>query len=81
MGTFLGLQAQEAASQVALRNCSKEVGEGVGLHRSLQQRGTDSLKIRVLLIEENQTSQVKECVSFYVWKDASIWLAEIISFI
>jgi len=57
------------------------VGEGVGLHRSLQQRGTDSLKIRVLLIQENQTSQVKECVSFYVWKDASIWLAEIISFI
>jgi len=47
VGTFLGLQAQEAASQVALRNCSKEVGEGVGLHRSLQQRGTDSLKIRV----------------------------------
>ena len=30
---------------------------------------------------ENQISQVKECVSFCVWKDASIWLTEIISFI
>ena len=34
-----------------------------------------------MLIEENQISQVKECVSFCVWKDASIWLTEIISFI
>ena len=57
MGTFLGLQAQEAASQVAPKNCSKEVGDGVGLHRSLQQRGTGSLIITVLLIEENQIAQ------------------------
>jgi len=29
---FLEPEAQEAASQVALRNCSKEGGEGVRLH-------------------------------------------------
>ena len=29
---FLEPEAQEAASQVALRNCSKEAGEGVRLY-------------------------------------------------
>ena len=43
---ILGLQAQEATSQVALRNCSEEVGDGVRLYRSLQQRGADNLNIK-----------------------------------
>jgi len=37
-GRIVGLQTQEIAFQVALRDSSEEVGEGVKIYRSLQQR-------------------------------------------
>ena len=56
---FLGLQTWEIASQEPWESCSKEASRGVRLYRSLQQ-GADSLNIkRLLLIKENQVSQVK----------------------
>ena len=35
VGKILGLQAQEGASQVALRDCSEKAGEGVRVYLSL----------------------------------------------
>ena len=50
--------------RVALKGCSKEVREQSGFIGVLQQR-TGSLNIkRLLLIKENQTSQVKEFSAF-----------------
>ena len=60
MENFLGLQAQETASQVTLR----ELEGGVRLYRSLRERaGSQNIK-RLLLIKENQMSRVKEFSTF-----------------
>jgi len=45
---------------------------GIRLYRSLHQREGSLIK-RILLIQENQISQVKECSTFYVWEDARVW--------
>ena len=60
---FLGLQAQETPSQMTLRKLQGGGGR-VRLYRSLQQRA-GSLNIKILLlIMENQISQVKEFYTF-----------------
>ena len=61
---FLRAQAQEAASQVALRDCSKGVREELGYIGDLQQKpGRWNIK-RLLLIKENKTSQVNAFSTF-----------------
>ena len=57
---ILRTQAQDAASQTAQRDCCEEVREQPGYVRVFQQRpGSGNIKI-LLLVKENQTSQVKE---------------------
>ena len=48
-----------------LRDCSEEVGKGVGIYRSLYQERAD-----ILFIKENQISRNQ--VFFDVWEDASV---------
>ena len=61
---ILGLQAWWAASQVTLRELFQEAGEGVGYLEVFQQ-GIGRLNIkRLLLIKENQISEVKEFSAF-----------------
>ena len=68
---ILGIQAQETASQVTLRELLR--GKEVRLYISLSQRA-DSLNLkRLLLIKENQISQVKEFSAFYVWEGTRAW--------
>ena len=45
---MLGLQAQETASQVALRDCSEEAEEGVRIYRSLQERGQAVWTLKII---------------------------------
>ena len=62
--TFWGLQAWKAASQLTLRDRSKEARVEPGYIGVLQQRA-DSWNIKkLLLIKENQTSQAKEFSAF-----------------
>ena len=56
-----------------LRDCSEEVGKGVGIYRSLYQEGAGSL-----FIKENQIS--RNWTFFYVREDASVWTHWIHSF-
>ena len=54
----LGLQAWETASQVSLRNCSEEAGEGGRLYIEVcNKEGRQSEHQRLLLIKENRMSQ------------------------
>ena len=62
--TFWGLQGQEAASQVVLRDCSEEVREKPGYIGVLQQRPGSRNMRRLLLTKENQKSQVNEFSTF-----------------
>ena len=55
-GKLWGLQAQEAASQTALRDCSEEGGEEPGHMGVLQQKPDNQNIKRSLFIKENQTS-------------------------
>ena len=75
---FLELQAQEKASPG--RTVSLEVEGAIRLHRSLQQ-GTVSLNNkRLLLIKENQISQIKEFSVLLYMERANIWAPWIHSF-
>ena len=56
--------SQDTASQIALSDCSKGVREEPGYIGVLQQRPGSSNFKRLLLIKENQTSQVKEFSTF-----------------
>ena len=58
--TFWGLQAQDTASQTARRDLSEEVREEPGYVGVLQQSPRSWNIKRLLLIKENQTSQVRE---------------------
>ena len=60
LADFLRTSSPGAASQMALTDCSKEVREEPGYIGVFQQSsGSQNIK-RLLLIKENQTSQVKE---------------------
>ena len=48
----------------ALRDCSKEVTEETDIQRVLQQNPDSQTIKRLLLVKENQTSQVNECSAF-----------------
>ena len=65
--------SQKTASQIVLRNCLGEVREEPGYIGVLQQKpGNWSIK-RLLLVKENQTSQMNVWELFYVWEDARVW--------
>ena len=66
LAKFLRTQTREAAaSQIALRNCSERVREEPGYIGVLQQKpGSWNIKRLLLLIKENQISQVNECSAF-----------------
>ena len=67
--------AQDAAFQTALRDCSEEVREKPEYIGVLQQRpGSQNIKM-LLLVKENQVSQIKEFSAFlsYIWEDATVW--------
>ena len=56
---LVDIQAQATASQMMLRNCSKEVGQGARRHRSFCNKRPGSWNIKgLLLLKENQISQV-----------------------
>ena len=62
--TKLRMEALKTTSHIVLRNRSEEVREEPGYRRVLQQKpGSQNIK-RLLLIKENQTSQVNEFSSF-----------------
>ena len=70
---FLGLQIQKTVPQITSENSSEEV-EGTRLYRSFTTKGAGSLNFkRLLLMKENQLSQVKKFRLFSVCKDARIW--------
>ena len=57
--------AQETAFQATLRNCSEEARGGARIYRSFCDKGKVVANIkRLLLIKENQISQVKEFSAF-----------------
>ena len=70
---FLGLQIQKTVPQITSENSSEEV-EGTRLYRSFTTKGAGRLNFkRLLLMKENQLSQVKKFRLFSVCKDARIW--------
>ena len=70
---FLGLQTQKTVSQINWENSSEEM-EGARLYRSFITKWAGSLNIKsLLLMKENQLSQVKKFRLFSVCKDARIW--------
>ena len=65
--------AQETAFQIALKYCSKELMGIPGYIRVFQQRACSWNIKKLLLIKENQISQAKELVPFYIWEYARVW--------
>ena len=64
IGGKMRAAARDAALQAALRNHSEEARGGARLHKVLQRRA-GSLNVGILLlVKENQTSQVKEFSAF-----------------
>ena len=61
---FLRTQAREAAFQVALRDCSQEAREESGYIGVLQQRPASWDIKRLLLMKENQLSQINGVSTF-----------------
>ena len=70
--------AWETLSQMALRNCSKEVVEETGYIGIFVENKTKENKMwsnikRLLLITKNQTLKLMIIVLFYIWADARVW--------
>ena len=57
----------------ALRDCSEEVTEETDIQRVLQQNPDSQTIKRLLLVKENQTSQVNECSAFLCMGRARVW--------
>ena len=73
--------AQKTASQIALRDHSKEVREEPGCAGVLHQKPGSQNINSLLLIKENQTSQANEFSALlYVQGKASIWAPRNYSF-
>lgn len=57
-----------------LINCSEEARRGEPGYVKFLQQKLGSWNIRkLLLLKENQVSQVQELVLFYVWEDAAVY--------
>ena len=73
-GIFRPLSLGDSISSDAERTALGRQGEQPGYIQVLQQRaGTLNVTVTgLLLIKENQISQVKEFRAFYVWEDARV---------
>ena len=71
--TLLRTVAWDPASQIALRDCYKEVREEPGyLGHFARKTGSRNTK-RSLLIKETRHLKLMNLVIFYVWKNIRAW--------
>ena len=64
----------QAMIQRALRNCSKEEGEEELGYAEVWEQRVDNLNTkRLLLMKENQISQLRNLALVYLWEDARVW--------
>ena len=73
--TFLGLQTWKTPSQLILRDCSGEAREEGGIYTSFCNKNwPSSQNIKgLLLIKENQISQVKKFLYMWRWWSWALW--------
>ena len=81
LADFLRIKSQKTASQIALGDLSEEVREEPGWIGILQQKSGSSNIERLLLIKENQTSQVNEFSAFLGMGRCESGLIEVIPLI
>ena len=72
-GNFRTSSQGDSISSIPKRTSPRRWEEEPGYIKAFQQRAAGSLNIRLLLIEENQITQVKELTLFYVWKEVRVW--------
>ena len=75
LGTLLRTIAQESATQIALRNCSKEAREEYievfTWNKQKQKHVIEHQKVTAN--HRKQRSQVNDFSAFLVWEDARVW--------